>query len=73
MDARGGTVAMGYAAIYIPEFPALAWLRLDSSARSHAVAIVEGTAPLERIVSFNRAAKDLGLEHGMSKVHVVFP
>ena len=59
---------MGYAAIYIPEFPSLAWLRLDPSARSHAGAVVEGTAPLERIVSFNRAAKDLGLEHGMSKV-----
>lgn len=68
MDARGGTVAMGYVAIYIPEFPSLAWLRLNPSARSHAVAVVEGTAPLERIVSFNRAAKALGLEHGMSKL-----
>jgi protein ImuB len=59
---------MGYAAIYIPEFPSLAWLRLDPSVRSHAVAVVDGTPPLERIVSFNRAAKNLGLEHGMSKV-----
>ena len=55
---------MGYAAIYIPEFPSLAWLPVpDPSARSHAVAVVEGIAPLERIVSFNRAAKDLAYRH----------
>jgi protein ImuB len=59
---------MGYAAIYIPEFPTLAWLRLEKSARVHAVAVVEGKAPLERVISFNRAAKVLGLSHGMSKV-----
>jgi protein ImuB len=59
---------MGYAAIYIPEFPTLAWLRLDKSARAHAVAVLEGKAPVERVVSFNRAAKESGLTHGMSKV-----
>ena len=59
---------MGYAAIYIPEFPSLAWLRLEPSARPRAIAVAEGSAPLERIVSFNRASKELGLEHGMSKV-----
>lgn len=59
---------MGYAAIYIPEFPTLAWLRLEKSARAKAAAVIEGKAPLERVVSFNRAAKDLGVIHGMSKV-----
>jgi protein ImuB len=59
---------MGYAAIYIPEFPTLAWLRLEKSARANAVAVIEGKAPLERVISFNRAAKDLGLSRGMSKV-----
>ena len=59
---------MGYAAIYIPEFPALAWLRLEPGAAAKAAAVVEGVTPLERVVSFNRAAKALGLEHGMSKV-----
>ncbi|NYF53975.1 DNA polymerase Y family protein [Tunturiibacter gelidoferens] len=59
---------MGYAAIYIPEFPTLAWLRLDMSARAHATAVIEGKPPLERVVSFNRAGKELGLTHGMSKV-----
>ena len=59
---------MGFASIYIPEFPALAWLRLDASERARASAVVEGSAPLERVISFNRAARELGLEHGMSKV-----
>jgi protein ImuB len=59
---------MGYAAIYIPEFPTLAWLRLDRSARTHAVAVIDGKPPSEKVVSFNRAAKQLGLCHGMSKV-----
>lgn len=59
---------MGYAAIYIPEFPTLTWLRLERSARTQAVAVIEGKAPLERVISFNRAAKKLGLTHGMSKV-----
>ena len=59
---------MGFASIYIPEFPALAWLRPDASARARASAVVEGSAPLERVISFNRAARELGLEHGMSKV-----
>jgi protein ImuB len=59
---------MGFAAIHIPEFPTLAWLRAEPGARTQAVAVVEGAAPLERVVSFNRAAKALGLEHGMSKV-----
>ena len=68
LDAGGGAIDMGYAAIYIPEFPTLAWLRLEKSARAQAVAVIEGKAPLERVVSFNRAAKDLGLTHGMSKV-----
>ena len=59
---------MGYAAIHIPEFPTLAWLRLDHRARPHAAAVIEGKAPLERVVSFNRSAKMIGLTHGMSKV-----
>ena len=59
---------MGYATIHIPEFPTLAWLRLDQRARPHAVAVIEGKPPLERVVSFNRAAKMIGLTHGMSKV-----
>ena len=69
---------MGYAAIYIPEFPTLAWVRLEESVRAQAVAVIEGKTPTQRVVSFNRTAKALGLTHGMSKVqadaygHVLF-
>jgi protein ImuB len=59
---------VSFTSIYIPEFPTLAWLRVEASARARAIAVVEGSAPLERVISFNRAARELGLEHGMSKV-----
>jgi protein ImuB len=68
VDEGSGTLSMGYAAIYIPELPTLAWIRLQADRRAAPAAVVEGTPSLERIVSFNRAAKALGLEHGMSKV-----
>ncbi len=59
---------MEYAAIHIPEFPVVAWLRSDAAVRSHALAVTEGVAPLQRIVSINRAARSQGLSRGMSKV-----
>ncbi len=59
---------MGYAAIYIPEFPTVALLRLEKQATNQAVAVIEGKPPLERVISFNQAANDLGLCHGISKV-----
>jgi protein ImuB len=59
---------MEYAAIHIPEFPVVAWRRSDAAARSHALAVIEGIAPLQRVVSINRAARSLGVSRGMSKV-----
>ena len=59
---------MEYAAVHIPEFPVVAWLRSDAAARSHALAVIEGIAPLQRAVSINRAARSQGVSHGMSKV-----
>ncbi len=59
---------MEYAAIHIPEFPVVAWLRSDAAARSHAFAVTEGIAPLQRVVSINRAARSQGVSRGMSKV-----
>ncbi len=59
---------MEYAAIHIPEFPVVAWLRSDAAVRSHALAVVEGIAPLQRVVSINRAARSQGVSRGMSKV-----
>jgi protein ImuB len=59
---------MEYAAIHIPEFPVVAWLRSDNAVRSHALAVTEGVAPLQRVVSINRAARTQGVSRGMSKV-----
>ena len=59
---------MEYAAIHIPEFPVVAWLRSDAACRSHPLAVTEGIAPLQRIVSMNRAATSQGVSRGMSKV-----
>jgi protein ImuB len=59
---------MEYAAIHIPEFPVVAWLRSDNAVRSHALAVTEGVAPLQRVVSINRAARGQGVSRGMSKV-----
>jgi hypothetical protein len=58
---------MEYAAIHIPEFPVVSWLGSDAAVRSHALAVTEGTAPLQR-VSINRAARSRGASRGMSKV-----
>jgi protein ImuB len=59
---------MEYAAIHIPEFPVVAWFRADAAVRSHALAVTEGIAPLQRVVSINRAARTQGVSRGMSKV-----
>jgi len=59
---------MEYAAIHIPEFPVVAWLRSDSDVRLRALAVIEGIAPLQRVVSINRAAKAQGVSRGISKV-----
>ena len=59
---------MAFAAVYIPEFPIVAWLRAEPAAQRQALAILEGAAPLERVVACNRVARNLGVAHGMGKV-----
>ena len=59
---------MAFAAVYIPEFPMVAWLRAEPGVQRHALAVLEGAAPLERVVACNRAARSLGVARGMGKV-----
>src|ERR1700734_43766 len=59
---------MEYAAIHIPEFPVVAWLRSDAAVRSQALAVTEGVAPLQRVISINRAARNQGVSRVMSIV-----
>lgn len=57
-----------FAAIYIPDFPVEAIVRLKPELRERAVAVMEGTAPLLRVVAVNDRAADAGLEAGMTKL-----
>ena len=68
MDAGGRAIAVSFTAVYLPEFPAAAWLRGAPQLRLEAVAVLEGTPPQERVASLNRRAKAAGLAHGMSRM-----
>jgi protein ImuB len=57
-----------FAAIYIPDFPVEAILRLQPELRARAVAVMEGTAPLLRVIAVNEKASDVGLEPGLTKL-----
>jgi protein ImuB len=57
-----------FAAIYIPDFPVEAILRLQPELRARAVVVMEGTAPLLRVIAVNEKASDVGLEPGLTKL-----
>src|SRR6516225_7815438 len=57
-----------FAAIYIPDFPVEAIVRLKPGLRERPVAVMEGTAPLLRVIAVNERAADAGLEPGMPKL-----
>ncbi len=63
-----------YACVYATEFPAQALLRLRPGSRTQACAVTDGDPPLEMVCAINRKARELGVEHGMTKVEVdTFP
>ena len=57
-----------FAAIYIPDFAVEAIVRLKPELRERAVAVLEGTPPLVRVVAVNDRAAEAGLEPGTTKV-----
>jgi protein ImuB len=57
-----------FCCVYIPDFPVAAVLRCEPELREHAVAVVEGTPPLLRVVCVNQHASRLGVEVGMTKL-----
>jgi hypothetical protein len=63
---------MAYAAISISDFPIAAWMRKQAARTpglaDNALAVIEGKAPLQRIVPINRHARSQGLGTGMSNV-----
>lgn len=57
-----------FAALYIPDFPVAALVRAQPELRARAVAVVEGTPPMERVCARNDAARALGIELGMTRL-----
>ena len=58
---------MPFACIYVPNFLVAAVLRAEPELRSHAVAILEGKPPLEKVVAVNEKAARMGIATGMTK------
>src|ERR1700756_1515391 len=56
---------MGFAAIYVADFMVQAVVRAESKLRDCAIALLEGTAPLRKVVAANDAALRAGIELGM--------
>ena len=57
-----------FAAIFIQDFPVEAIVRLKPELRERAVTVMEGTAPLLRVVAVNEHAAGAGMEPGMTKL-----
>ena len=57
-----------FAALYIPDLPVEAIVRAAPELRHCAVAVVEGTPPMEMVCALNEAARALGLQPGMTRL-----
>jgi len=59
-----------FACIFVPDFPVQAVLRAEPQLRPHPVAVLEGKAPLQKVLAGNEAASRMGIEPGMTRVQV---
>jgi protein ImuB len=58
---------MPFACIYVPNFPVAAALRAEPELQARPVAILEGKAPLEKIIAVNEKAGACGITPGITK------
>jgi len=58
---------MGFAAIYVADFMVQAVVRAEPGLRGCAIALLEGTPPLRKVVAVNDAALRAGIELGMTE------
>jgi protein ImuB len=58
---------MGFAAIYVADFMVQAVVRAEPGLRNCAIALLEGTPPLRKVVAANEAALRAGIELGMTE------
>jgi protein ImuB len=61
---------MPFACIFVPDFPVEAVLRSEPELRSQAVAVLEGTPPLQKVIGVNEKARRAGVEPGMTKIQI---
>lgn len=59
---------MCFAAIFVPDFPVEAMVRMEPELREQAVAVVDGTPPLLHVVACNPRAREAGVDIGMTKL-----
>ncbi len=57
-----------FAALYIPDLPVEAIVRSAPELRHCALAVIEGTPPMELVCALNEPARALGLEPGMTRL-----
>ena len=63
-----------YACLYAKEFPAQALLRLRTELHRKPCVVMEGEPPSQRVCALNTRARQLGINHGMTRVEVdTFP
>jgi protein ImuB len=63
-----------FVCVEIKEFSLQAMLRLRLELRAKPIVILDGDSPFEQVCSFNRAARALGVEPGMTKLDLeMFP
>lgn len=61
---------MPFACIFVPNFPVEAVLRAEPELRSHAVAVLGGKPPLQKILAVNEEARAKGVLPGMTQLQV---
>lgn len=57
-----------FACIHVPDFPAAAIERAEPELRDQAVAVIEGSPPLVKVVACNERARAAGVETGMTEM-----
>ena len=58
---------MGFAAIFVADFMVQAVVRAEPELRDCAIALLEGTVPLRKVVAANDTALRAGIELGMTE------
>jgi protein ImuB len=61
---------MPFACIFVPDFPVEALLRAEPELRTQPLAVLEGKAPLQKILAVNENARRAGIDPGMTKLQI---